>query len=983
MAFGTKLDLGTLMVNVVANTALFEKAMHRSNKTLEAFGKKWKRAGEQFSKVGAKMTLAITAPFAILSSYAIKSLAQFDQAMAESTAIFINATQSMKNNMRSLAEEMSVKWAVAADKAAKGFFYLGSAGLNAKQSLMAYEHTLKFAKAGTFEISTAVDLATDSLSAMGLESKNSAVYVRNLKHVMDVLAKSNIISNATIEQFASALTRDAAPTMRQFGHSIEEVAAGLAVFASQGMKARRAGTRLAVAVEHMAFAALENADKWKQLNVAVFDSDNNMRNLADIVSDLEGLFGGLSHRQQLASLKQLGFTKQAAKSMRMLLGYSDTLRKFQNDLRNAEGSVDRLSSVIRNTLGQDIMAAWQSFIRFTRFLAEKFRPELRESANSVKEFFDELRGVPEEKLKRIVKIFGKLAIAGPMIWVFGKLVGMIGSLALAFIAVRASVLKLIQTAAKLYKKFKLKSLLKFFSMLAKWLAIIPALLISIYIALKSLWNNLPVLRKAWRALVDTVIWFGEVAVNAVNKVIDVIPGLRSTIDLLINSFKDLGDSLSSFLDNPKLYLEIFETELLLRMQKGQKFVGNFFILFDYEFKIFIEKAKKYWKQFVVICLTALKTIENYGKNKVLYVGSSLINAFDYLTLGIRETFFKLPGMTIDDSKDREAIRKELTEYYDQQATIINQTQKELNRKSKPIGEILKEEWSIAIHKSKPAYDEAMKKIEDLKKERDKIASGFFDDYTGEGSEMKRLEDKLEKLYGKLNVELDWLPLLDKVINKIKINIPTVEEALSKSADKLGESAQAIDSASMKLYSSTFSAARFWEQMMKNASKSFGGSWAASKGHSVKTKRAEAELVLTEMQKNTAFDLATHLRKENKHVGRIIKAEGIKKVREKLAPGLASKFTMLSEDDMLKILKKVFVTPAEQIFDATMRMAPKLGIKTTKNKPDESEPPRKYQQDKVLPDISDNTNTTNKHLVNIRNYLKSIDVSLSEPNTIFN
>jgi TP901 family phage tail tape measure protein len=440
----TGTSLGTLYVLITANTADFEKKMHAADRRLEVFSKRWKKRAETMGRIGSKMSLGITAPFAILSSYAIKSLAQFDGAMKQSTAIFMGASASMKQEMADLAEEMSVKWNIAADEAAKGFFYLGSAGLSAEQSLMVYEKALMFAKAGSFDVSTAVDLATDSITSMGMESENTAVYARNLQHVMDVLAKSNIIANATIEQFAAALTRDAGPAAKNLGKDIEETAAILAVFASQGMKTRRAGTRTAVMLSHMSSAAANNAKEWTRAygkGGIVFDAAGNMRHIADVVKNLEDRIGGLSNEQRILALEQMGFTKESVRSIEMLIGYSDKLRGFDRELQNSTRSVKALADEIMTGLNQAFGQTWQTFLAFTRHVAKLYEPTIRKAAKATKEFFERMKVLPDEKIIKWVNRIAKLAMMGPAIWILSKVIGLLANMSLAWIGVRMSILK--------------------------------------------------------------------------------------------------------------------------------------------------------------------------------------------------------------------------------------------------------------------------------------------------------------------------------------------------------------------------------------------------------------------------------------------------------------------------------------------------------------------------------------------------------------
>ena len=83
--------------------------------------------------------------------------------------------------------------------------------------------------------------------------------------------------------------------------------------------------------------AIKFESQWKKLNVAVFDSAGEMRNIADIVGDLERALDGMSDKTRKATLLQLGFSDKSVTFVQSLLGMSDKIRMYQADLESAAG----------------------------------------------------------------------------------------------------------------------------------------------------------------------------------------------------------------------------------------------------------------------------------------------------------------------------------------------------------------------------------------------------------------------------------------------------------------------------------------------------------------------------------------------------------------------------------------------------------------------------------------------------------------------
>ena len=266
-----------------------------------------------------------------------------NRAMHSSLAIMGKVSQQMRAEMKETANQVAYDTVFSMAEASKAYYFLASAGLDAAQSLKALPTVAKFAQAGMFDLSTATDLLTDAQMALGLSSKDAQKNLVNMTHVGDVLVKANTIANASVRQFSESLTNKAAAAARRFGKDIEEVTATLAVFASRGIKGAEAGTQYDIVLRHLSIKAIENAAAFKKAGVAVYGADKQMRNLADIVGDLEGALAGMGAEQQVATLMSLGFTAKTIGVLNALMDTSDGMREFEEELRKAGGTMEEVA----------------------------------------------------------------------------------------------------------------------------------------------------------------------------------------------------------------------------------------------------------------------------------------------------------------------------------------------------------------------------------------------------------------------------------------------------------------------------------------------------------------------------------------------------------------------------------------------------------------------------------------------------------------
>ena len=307
------------------------KALDNVNQRLKQFSTNLNAMGRKFGLAGG----AITA----FSGLSLKSFAGFDDAMTQSLAIMEDVSDAMRKDMAKAAKDVALTTRFSAKDAAASYFFLASAGLDAKQSIEALPQVAQFAQAGMFNMAQATDLLTDAQSALGLTVKDDvAANMRNMLRVSDTLVQANRQANASVQQFSEALTNRAGVALRALGKDVEEGVAVLAAYADQGEKGQRAGEQLNIVLRDLQKSALDNRSAFDQAGVTVFDASGEMANLADIIGDLEDHLAGMSDEQKRAALTALGFQEQSLASLTTLLGTSDAIREYEAELRNATGT---------------------------------------------------------------------------------------------------------------------------------------------------------------------------------------------------------------------------------------------------------------------------------------------------------------------------------------------------------------------------------------------------------------------------------------------------------------------------------------------------------------------------------------------------------------------------------------------------------------------------------------------------------------------
>lgn len=286
--------------------------------------------------VGTALTKYVTLPLVALGVLSVRSFAKFDGAMTRSLAIMGDVSTQMRQDMTSLAQDLSTQSTFAARELGEAYFYLASAGYTAQQSLRALPIVTRFGQAGTFNLSRATELLGDAQVALGMKVADAGENMKNMTRISDVLVGANTLATQTTEQFALGLARSGA-SLRQFGVDLNEGVALLAIYAANTMKAETGGEALGRLLRLLVPAANENAEAYKKLGIRVFDSAGNLNLMADIIKDMEKALEGMSVKQRSATLEQLGFQKRMQQVILPLLGASGVIKEYTERTKNLGG----------------------------------------------------------------------------------------------------------------------------------------------------------------------------------------------------------------------------------------------------------------------------------------------------------------------------------------------------------------------------------------------------------------------------------------------------------------------------------------------------------------------------------------------------------------------------------------------------------------------------------------------------------------------
>jgi len=428
-------NIGILSVILGVDTRQFERKLRRAKNDLESFAMYAKATGERMSRVGRKLSVAVTAPIVAAAAFSMREYMKFNQAMTESLAIMGNVSAVTTKQMEMLALTLSTKGVYSAEELARAYYFLASAGFNVEESMGMLPIVARFAQAGMFTLTHATSLLSDATKALGLYTGEAVVDQENMIRVSDVLVKANTLANASVAQFSEALTNRFAAALRVVNKDVEEGAAVLAAFAEQGRKGEEAGLAASIVLRDLQRAALKNSQAFKNYGITVFDAYGKVRNMADILEDIEVRFKGMSAEARKSTLMLLGFQERSQLNLLNLIGMSSRIREFEAELRNAAGTTQAVADKQMLSLQNRLKAVWHEVQKAAILFAEVLVPAIDKIAKKITQFAEWISSLTTEQKLWIAGIAAIAAAAGPLLVVLGSLVTVLSGVTAALGAI--------------------------------------------------------------------------------------------------------------------------------------------------------------------------------------------------------------------------------------------------------------------------------------------------------------------------------------------------------------------------------------------------------------------------------------------------------------------------------------------------------------------------------------------------------------------
>jgi len=347
-----------------------EAGLENAGKSAEKSGDKFDKLGSVLKGIGKAMAAAVAAVGAGIGVAAgkvndcIDVYAGFEDSMLQVAATMGITSDEIANGsedyekLTNAAKEAGATTRYTASEAGEALNYLALAGYDADKAVETLPKVLDLAAAGGMDLATTSDLVTDAMSALGMETEELDTFV-------DQLAKTSQKSNTNVQQLGEGLLV-CAGTASSTEQALTTTNTALGILADNGIKGAEGGTKLRNILLSLSTASGDAYAKLNELGVSVYDDTGNMRDLGDVMSDLNDSLGTLSQEDRTNAIRKI-FNKTDIGAVNALLKgtsssfatLSDSLEassidweKYQDSAWYAANGVKDVSTDIAHSLNE-------------------------------------------------------------------------------------------------------------------------------------------------------------------------------------------------------------------------------------------------------------------------------------------------------------------------------------------------------------------------------------------------------------------------------------------------------------------------------------------------------------------------------------------------------------------------------------------------------------------------------------------------------
>lgn len=387
-----------IILGIGAEISGLEKGLDQAERKVSEFEKKIKNlanVGDQFTSIGKKLSIGISAPLTAIGALGVKTFSDFNAEITKVAAIS-GATGDELKSLEESAKELGRSTQFSASQVAGLQLNLSKLGFDTSAINKSTAAILDLALATGEDLAQSAEVAASTIQGFGLEADQAG-------RVADVMAKSFSSSALDLGKFSLAMSQ-IAPVASASNISLEESTALLSVLADAGLQASTSGTAL-----RNIFLTLSKE------GITLDQALDRINSSADKTTTAMDMFG-----------------TQGATAAVILAGNTDKAKELTKAYRDAEGSAKSMADVMGRTL-EGAMARLSSATEGAGIaIGEVLAPYIEKLADGLGGIINKFTDLDKSTQKIIVVIGALAAGIGPLLLGVGSLLKALPIMVLGF-----------------------------------------------------------------------------------------------------------------------------------------------------------------------------------------------------------------------------------------------------------------------------------------------------------------------------------------------------------------------------------------------------------------------------------------------------------------------------------------------------------------------------------------------------------------------
>lgn len=339
---------------VTGMVAAFVGLDRQINATLQNIVNRVRTVGSELTNIGQTLINNFGVG-ALFRSSGFQIAVEFDD-LANRAQVVGDLTEEQLARVLDIADEVGIQYPVSANEALQAIINLQKAGIQAVPDIEAVIRPVAdlaaLSESGSIEASsktiiTAIQSFAELRDGVASTFENSAV-------AADIFSQAADLSTASVQSLSDGIA-NVGPLASQFGLSLEETVATLALFEDRGIRGGEAGTQLRSLLTNLTRPIDSVQKKLNELGIELTDNEGNFLSLNDIMNQFNHAFNDtqvVTRRvtnitaDQRAQLELA--TKAYANAQRQIFIYQNGLAAGAIDQEEANEKVAQYTQILGN-----------------------------------------------------------------------------------------------------------------------------------------------------------------------------------------------------------------------------------------------------------------------------------------------------------------------------------------------------------------------------------------------------------------------------------------------------------------------------------------------------------------------------------------------------------------------------------------------------------------------------------------------------------